>query len=166
MQLLKVQLQIQLQLQVQASSKMSPLNFITRISFVPHWNLHQTGLDSHWPRFKSRSRSRSGLQIQIQLQMSSKMRPLNFITRISSFPRWNLHQTCLDSHCPRFKSRSRSRSRSRKSLTSLDKLFNTNRVTVFRVLCRNIYSEYCEYDPGRACHLCMAMCTLYLHRDF
>ena len=105
-----------------------------------------------WPRFKSRSRSRCRARSRSTsssdpdpdphpAQMSSKMGYLNFITRISSFPRWNLHQTCLDSHCPSFKSRSRSRSRSRKKLTSLDKLFNWNLITMFRVFSRIICSK-------------------------
>ena len=95
------------------------------------------------------------VQPQIQLHISSQMGPLNFIARISLCPHLNLHQTCLDSHCPRLKSRSRSRSRcrSRKRLTSLDKLFNTNRVTMFRAFRMIIHSKSVVYDPGRACNL-------------
>ena len=64
-----------------------------------------------------------------------------------------MHQTCLDSHCPRFKGRSRSRSRSRKRVTSLNKLFNRTRVAMFRVFRMIIYSKYVVYGPVRACHL-------------
>ena len=139
----QMKLQIQLQIQLQIAPKMNLLIFIARISSFPRWNLHQTGLDSHsltGPDSNPDPGPDAGPDPDPHpAQMSSKMGYLNFITRISSFPRWNLHQTCLDSHCPSFKSRSRSRSRSRRKLTSLDKLFNWNLITM--------------YDPGHACHL-------------